>query len=341
MTLCSQCIIPSTARGISFNPMGLCNLCANYKKKRLAGIEELNKIINATVSNGPEFNCVVPVSGGRDSAYALFFAKRILGLRPIALHNDNDFETEAAKANLKRMEVELNVPLIKTSSRNKLSMKIVTEKLKMNLPFGPALILDQTCEACKYGFESAAYNTAKRYKLKIVIWGDSQNESTADFYWLNKHKSPSIKDRILSGKALNLIRYKYFFSQMKKEYGSNQPEGLMEIHLYDFIEWDRKTILETITKEMKWEKPQESATSWRTDCRLVPLVNSLTDKAYGVSKFELGFSSMIRSGKMTRAEALGQINEMNKISNTPQLKILLKEMGVSNNEIRNLLVDMQ
>ena len=115
---------------------------------------------------------------------------------------------------------------------------------------------------------------------------------------------------------------------MKQEYGPNSPDGLKEIHLYDYIEWDRNTIVDTIQNKMGWSKPDASATSWRIDCSLVPLVNYLTEKAYGVSKIELGFSQMIRSGKMTREEALKQTDQITKSSNSPEIKEFLEDLGI-------------
>lgn len=336
---CSLCIMPESAEGIELDESGLCQLCKGFKKINPKGKKALLKEVEKySGKQQPDYNCIVPVSGGRDSAYALYYAKNELGLRPIAFHNDNDFETDIAVENLTNITNSMNVPLIKLNSGNKRTKKIVAEKCKINVPFGPGLVVDQTCEACKYGFEAGAYNTAKKEGIELVIWGDSMEESTAKYHEMVKHFRPTRMERLFSPTVINLFKYKYHFSRMKKEYGPDSPDGIHEVHLYDFIEWDRKVITDTIKDKMGWRQPEGSATSWRIDCRLVPLINYLTAKAYGVSKIELGFSQMIRSGKMEREDALKQVDQIEKAVDVNQLKdFLKKEMNISDNCADTLL----
>jgi glutamine---fructose-6-phosphate transaminase (isomerizing) len=337
MKRCSRCIMPDTAKAIKFDKNGLCQLCRDYKEFIPKGEQELGKEIERYLNEKTDYNCIVPVSGGRDSSYALYYAKEILGLKPLAVHNDNDFETEVATKNLEAITKSLNVPLIRVCSKNNISKKIVAEKLKMNSSFGPGLIVDQTCEACKYGFESGAYNIARKKGINLIIWGDSKDESTEPYHKLTQHKIPTKLERLLSPNAVSMFKYKYYFDKMKKEYGPDSPDSLKEIHLYDYIRWDRKVIVNTIQAKMGWSVPVDSPTTWRIDCSLIPLVNYLTEKAYGVSKIELGFSNMVRSGKMDRSDALKQVEQIKENTDVDRLKMFLKEMGISKSIIKRVL----
>lgn len=328
--------MPETAKGIKLGENGLCQLCRDYKEFISKGEEALRKEIEPYLDRNAEFNCIVPVSGGRDSAYALYYAKEILGLSPLAVHNDNDFETAVATRNLEVMTKRLNVLLIRISSKSHISKKIVAEKFKMNAPFGPGLIVAQTCEACKYGFESGSYNTARKKGIKLIIWGDSKDESTEPYHKLVAHRTPTKFQRLFSCGALSMFRYKYYFNKMKKEYGSDSSQGLKDIHFYDYIRWDRKNIVDTIKDKLGWEAPADSPTTWRVDCSLIPMVNYLTEKAYGVSKIEIGFSNMVRSGKMDRDEALKQAEQIKENTDLDKLKIFLKEIGISKSVINRV-----
>jgi hypothetical protein len=335
---CNKCIMPETAKGIKFDENGLCQLCKEPKEFVAKGEEALRKEIFEYVTGRPEYDCIVPVSGGRDSSYALYYAKQVLGLKPVAVHNDNDFETDTANRNLESITRSMDVPLIRVSSKNRLSKKIVAEKFKMNSHFGPWLVVDETCEACEYGFHSASYNTARKNDVKLIIWGDSEDESTKPYHSLFEHnKVPTKWDRLLSRGFVNVVKYKLLFKEMKKEYGSRNPDGLKEIHLYDYIRWDRKVIVNTIEKEMGWSAPPDSPTTWRVDCSLVPLVNYLTEKAYGVSKIEIGFSNMIRNGKMNREDALSQAEKIRTNTDINKLRLFVKNMGISEAEIDRVL----
>jgi len=337
MKRCIKCIMPETAQGIKLDENGLCQLCRDYKEFTPKGEDVLKKEIEPYVKDIQGENCIVPVSGGRDSSYALYYAKVVLGLKPLAVHNDNDFESEIATKNLESITKSLQVPLIRISSKSRVIKKIVTEKFKMNAPFSIDRIVDQTCEACKYGFESASYNTARERGIKVIFWGDSKDESTVPFHKLAEHEEPSKLRRYCSPSVINLLKYKYYFTIMKKEYGSDSPQGLHDIHLYDYIRWDRKTIVNTIKEKLGWKSPEGSPTSWRVDCTLVPLVNYLTEKAYGVSKIEIGFSNMVRSGKMDRNDALQQVEQIQKNTDINQLKCFLKDLHIPLTTINNVL----
>jgi len=329
MKRCVRCIMPDTAKGITLDALGICPLCHAYREVEPRGEDALRQEILPFVKDIAGENCIVPVSGGRDSAYALYYVKKVLGLKPLAVHNDNDFESEIAKKNLEAITSSIQVPLVRVQSKRQLHRKVVAEKYKMNAPFGPGRIVEQTCEACKYGFESGSYNIARQRGIKVIFWGDSNDESTTPYHSLFDHEEPSRLRRLLSPSVVHLLKYKYYFGRMKKEYGSDSPLGLKEIHLYDYVRWDQRVIVDTIQRELGWSVPEEAVTTWRVDCTLVPLVNFLSEKAYGVSKLEIGFSNMVRAGKMDREDALQKTALVKKNTDINQLRQFLRELGIS------------
>jgi hypothetical protein len=171
----------------------------------------------------------------------------------------------------------------------------------------------------------------------LIFWGDSKDESTSPYHSLVKHDIPTTKDRLFSKGVIGLFQYKYYFGKMKKEYGSRSPQGLKEIHLYDYIRWDQKVIVDTIQEKLGWSVPVDSPTTWRVDCSLVPIVNHLVEKAYGVSKLELGFSNMIRNGKMAREDALKIVEKIKNNTDVNSLKKFLCENGIPSSDINKVL----
>lgn len=337
MRRCKRCVIPDTAEGITFNAKGECNICQNFTPHSVLGIDVLKQEIKKHPSKDSKYDCIIPVSGGRDSSYALYFAKEKLGLNPLAVHNDNDFETKQARRNLKAITSSLEVDCIQTSSAANLSKKIVREKMEMNAPFGLDLVVNQTCEACEYGFESAAHNIALKKGIKLIFWGDSKNESTQSYHDLVEQKMPGNISKLFSSGIINRFKYHYYFKRLKEEYGPKHHPGLHPVHLFDYIKWDRRVIVSTIENKLGWSKPADSVTTWRTDCKLVPLVSYLYTKSYGVSKIELGFSNMIRDNKMSREKALEELEQMGKNFDVIELELLLRETGITEKTIQKIL----
>jgi hypothetical protein len=69
----------------------------------------------------------------------------------------------------------------------------------------------------------------------------------------------------------------------------------------------------------------------------VPVVNYLTEKACGVSKLEIGFSNMVRSGKMDRDEALKAVEQVKNNTDVEKIKDFLRQMSISNKDINRVV----
>ena len=76
-------------------------------EKRLFKIAEKIK----SVGINSKYDCVVGVSGGRDSTFLLYYIKKILNLRPLAVHYDNGFDSDTSVSNILNICQKLNVDL--------------------------------------------------------------------------------------------------------------------------------------------------------------------------------------------------------------------------------------
>ena len=110
----------STAAGISFDDEGRCNYCTDFLKRletyQPATPQELQSRREALIARikregkGKRYDCIVGLSGGADSAYALYLAKSS-GLRPLAVHMDNGWDSELAANNIENLVRKLGVDL--------------------------------------------------------------------------------------------------------------------------------------------------------------------------------------------------------------------------------------
>jgi N-acetyl sugar amidotransferase len=117
--ICSRCIYDERIDGIRFDSNGVCNYChqVNMLKEQYGtGLHKgeilFSEIVERIKRDGKKkpFDCVVGVSGGTDSSYMLYLAKE-RGLRPLAVHYNNTWNTEVANENMSKIIKELNVEL--------------------------------------------------------------------------------------------------------------------------------------------------------------------------------------------------------------------------------------
>jgi N-acetyl sugar amidotransferase len=89
ITWCKNCLNMSTRPRIAFDDRGWCNACQwMEEKKRMdwSGRQrELEELLAAHRSRDGGFDCVVPVSGGKDGSYVAYMLKHRYGMRPLAV----------------------------------------------------------------------------------------------------------------------------------------------------------------------------------------------------------------------------------------------------------------
>src|SRR5690349_19355753 len=106
--MCTRCVMERTDPNVEFDDHGLCELCVGYDALVAQGVfdernceRELASIVSAMKKAGKNsrYDCVLGLSGGFDSSYAAFVAMKQLGLRPLAVHLDNGWNSELAVKN--------------------------------------------------------------------------------------------------------------------------------------------------------------------------------------------------------------------------------------------------
>lgn len=320
MDRCSRCILPATVPGIQFDEKGVCNFCLTYKPHKVLGIEKLIHLLNSIKLKSKRYDCIVPVSGGRDSAFVLYQAVKVLGLEVLAISYDNEFQTQFAEQNVINACKKLDVGLIRKRSDAELAHKVVKNSL---------LFDGGSCSACTYGYKSAVYSAAQEHSIPLIIWGSSSVENTRRMQNVMykqdpKHNSISTKvmRRLKRYSNFYSLRSKYYLHKLRNEIPvsgnpawkvkniSVNPEEITEISLFDYIEWNREAVKETIINELDWKKPEDRISTWRADCYLHSFENWKFLNEYGCTKDAFGYCNMINAGQMNRDEAILREEEM-------------------------------
>jgi N-acetyl sugar amidotransferase len=173
LQICSRCIYDETVAGISFDEDGVCSYChtmdalkEEFKTGTPEGQEKLNKIIEQVKRDGKgkKYDCIIGVSGGTDSSY---LAAKLVewGLRPLAVHYDNTWNTAIATENIKKVLDKLHIDLYTYVVDNKEADDIFKAFLKAGVPE-----LDASTDLA---LAEVMYRVASKYKVKYVFEGHS------------------------------------------------------------------------------------------------------------------------------------------------------------------------
>jgi len=168
MRYCINCVEPETNPGISFDEKGLCNVCQYYVNKPKVDwdkrMRELKKIAAwAKTKNSSGYDCVIGVSGGKDSTKQALYARDVLGLNCLLVNNPPDVITDAGAYNLENL-YNHGFDLIRYSANPVVYKKLVYKALKeYGNPQKPS----------EYTIAAIPLRIAINFKIPLVIHGEN------------------------------------------------------------------------------------------------------------------------------------------------------------------------
>lgn len=173
LKICSRCIYDENTPAITFDQDGVCNYCkmvdklkAEYKTGTSAGEASIDAIIEKIKreGKGKKYDCIIGVSGGTDSSFMVYWAIQ-KGLRPLAVHYDNTWNTSIATENIRKVLGKLKVDLYTHVCDNREADDIFKAFFLAGVPEIEA--------STDLALAETMYRAAAKYKVKYVLEGHS------------------------------------------------------------------------------------------------------------------------------------------------------------------------
>jgi N-acetyl sugar amidotransferase len=167
---CTRCVMPHTKPDLHIDDDGVCNACRAYEKRVHIDWErrrnELLVVLDRYRQKGKNWDCIVPVSGGKDSTYQVIRMLQ-LGLNPLCVNSTTCDVSEIGRRNIENLR-KLGVDYVEFSPnpivRAKLNRIGLTEVGDISWPE-------------HVGIFTIPVRAAVQYKVPLIVWGEnSQNE---------------------------------------------------------------------------------------------------------------------------------------------------------------------
>lgn len=306
--VCTKTVMDTTDPYIYFDENGISDYYHNYINKILPswntekkGMEELNKIVKKIKSKSKEkaFDCIIGMSGGLDSSYALYVAKEVLGLRPLVYHVDAGWNTDQAVGNIEKIIEGLGLDLY--------TDVINWEEVKdLQRSFLKAQIPDQDLVQ-DYAFFSSLYRFAKKNKIKYILTGSNYSteccrepEEWGGYAGIDKRLVNDIHNRfgtikLKSFPIIDIFTYKLYYKYIY---------GMKIIKLLNFVPYNKSEAENLLYKKFGWKKFQHK----HHESRFTRFYEDYwLPRKFGFDKRKAHFSSLILTGQMTREDALERL----------------------------------
>ena len=329
--ICTQCIYDDSVPGISFDPQGVCNYCKQvddlsntYKTGLAEGEQLLQEIIMQIKKDGKnkKYDCVIGVSGGTDSSFLLIKALE-WGLRPLAVHYDNTWNSAIATENIRKVTNSLKVDLYTYVVDNKEADDIFRSFLLAGVPEFDA--------STDIGFVQVLRATAAKYKIKYILEGHS------------------FKAEGISPQGNNYFDGKYIES-VHNAYGKVKMKTFPNLTFFQFMKWVlvyRQKFIRPLWY-IEYSKPHArkiltETTGWtyygghHLENRSTSFLHTVYNpQKFGIDNRNWSLAAEVRSGLLPRNEALAIY--ATPISPDPELIAYVKKrLGLNDIEYEQIM----
>ncbi|MDA9003866.1 glucosamine 6-phosphate synthetase [bacterium] len=338
---CTKCVLPETMPFISFDSLGVCNYCHNYKRRNVPKPkEQLFDLVKPYRKDGLD-DCIVPFSGGRDSCFGLHLIVRELKMKPITYTYDWGMVTDLGRRNISRMCAELGVENIIIADDISKKRKNIAMNLNAWLK-SPHLGMISILTAGDKHFFRHVETVKKQTGINLNLWGVNPLEVThfktgflgiePDFAGKKVYSDGALKQLRYQSKRLKAMSKSlgYFnrslWDTLSGEYHRSFTKKEDYYHLFDYWRWDEKVIEDTLDS-YDWERSPDTRTTWRIGDGTAGFYNYIYYSVAGFTEHDTFRSNQIREGDITREEALDLLEEEN-TPRYPNIKWYLDAVGI-------------
>ncbi|MFC1705968.1 hypothetical protein ACFL59_03990 [Planctomycetota bacterium] len=323
---CSRCVLPESMPFIEFDDRGVCSFCRSYRRLEFRGHNRLEEVIAPHRRGQRDPDCVVGISGGRDSLYSLHYTKNILRMNPVAYTYDWGMVTDLARRNISRICGKLGVEHILVSAditrkRTFVRKNVVAWLRRPDLGIVPLFMagdkqyfyfLRKVRRQVGASLSVLGENMLERTDFKTGFAGVPPARDRSHVYTLPKLSKVRLasyyaKEYLLNPSYLNvslidtaLASACYYL--LDRDY----------INLYSYIPWIEEEVVDTLRQEYDFELASDTTTTWRIGDGTAAFYNYIYYTMAGFTEHDTLRSNQIREGLITREEALRRVRDENR-----------------------------
>lgn len=335
--VCTKTVMDNIADpDIIFDENGICNYYYDYLKaerenvfKGDAGKKKLEDLVCKIKKEGKgkTYDCLIGLSGGVDSTYVAYLVHQ-LGLRPLAVHLDNGWNSELAVQNVENIVQKLGIDLY--------TLVVNWQEFRdIQLSYLKASVVDIEVVS-DHAIFATMYKLAKENKIGYILSGTnvvtehimppSWLYKKMDFRNLNDIHNHFGKVKIKTYPTFNFLKHVYYTAFLK----------LVPVSILNYIPYNKQEVKETIKRELGWRdyggKHYESIFTKFYQAYILP-------EKFKIDKRKAHLSTLICSGQITRDEALSELQKP--LYSPNELRIdkeyVLKKLNLSDTEFEAIM----
>ncbi len=304
--VCSRCVMDTTDPRITFDAAGVCNHCTACLERIAAQLlpldarqQALDRLVDLITreGRGKDYDCIVGVSGGVDSTTVAYTARK-LGLRPLAVHFDNGWNSELAVDNIKRALDTLGIELF--------TYVVDWDEFRdLQLAFLEAGVPNAEIPT-DHGITATLFRTARRFGTRFILSGSNlATEGILPLSW--GHYNQDLRHLRAIHRRFGTRPLKTMPVMSLADYLADVfVRKIRQIPFLNYIDYRKLEAKDLLARELGWRdyggKHYESVWTRFFQGHYLPA-------KFGFDKRRAHYSSLICSGGMTRDQSLAALRE--------------------------------
>ena len=338
MKYCKRCLYPENhPLGIIFDEYGICSGCRIHEEKDMLPwaerFEKLREICDQFKSRDRTIHdCIVPVSGGRDSYFIVHLVKNVLKMTPLLVSYNKHYNTITGIRNLAYLRTQLGCDFIQCTVNPEKVKRITRETIKSK---------GSIYWHCLAGQTAFPVQTAVKFKIPLIIWGVHQGIDQVGMFSHTDEVEMTRKYRkehdLMGLEARDLLSMdnelkdddlmQYFYPHDKEL----EMIGVRGIYLNNYVRWDSKKQHEEMIDRYGYETlcQQRTFDTYNdVDCfHYSGLHDYIKYLKYGYGKVTDHACREIRLKRMSREQAIKYVDDYK--NNKPKdTSLFLKWLGM-------------
>ena len=305
--VCTQCVMDTTDPEIEFDGDGICSHCHEYDRRVATEVfpgPKGRQQLAATVAQikkegrGKRYDCILGLSGGVDSTYTAYLTKK-LGLRPLAVHLDNGWNSEIAVRNIENIVQTLDLDLY---------TRVLDwdEFRRLQVAFLRASTPDSEIPT-DHAIVATLYQMAAKHKVRWIMDGSNVvTEIMVPATWSHGHSGwgyiEHLNDTFDGQKLRTYPHYTYW----DNVFWYRRVKKIQRFPILNYIEFNKMEAMETLKKELSWVayggKHYESIYTRFYQGYILPT-------KFGFDKRRSHLSCLVRDGRLKRDQALAELQQ--------------------------------
>ena len=335
--ICTNCIMDTTDSSITFDEKGVCEYCQNYYNNILPnwhtdarGEQEIMKVMDKIKKEGEgkDHDCLIGISGGLDSSYLVYLAKKKFGLRPLLFHVDAGWNSDISTHNIQKivdgLDLDLYTEVVNWDEMKDLQLAFIKSQVR-DIDIPQDLV-----------FFSSLYNFAVKNKFKYILTGGNYSTECVrepfewgayfqtDMTYVNDIHSKFGTIPLKTFPTCDILKYKIVYRYF---------HGVRVVKPLDHVPFIKNDVIKELSEMLGWQpyphKHHESRFTRFFESYWLP-------RKFGFDRRKAHFSSLILTNQMDREAAMERISrpELPEKELEQEFEFVAQKLGLTVDELR-------